>query len=350
MNGVSINDVVAYDFEYAKRSIEVQIRRFWDTLLRLCPRLTHVLVTANMKDWDSRGRPSDFTERILRPCPAGVGVFVSPRHAGCASAPEVEPQWQPHVWRLIADTADGVAPAARWQQEHVDWIPQFVLPPPKKFQGPVGSFQRSIFKFSRLTMWKAATRSFSIDTIERYHFQSRYTQFGCPLPDCRARFRVPGAYFEHCRLSRHDTYANALKPKDVLHQFRNQTLARLTEQSFWDPYSPDEGLDAPAGEAPQYPAEEALKLKKDQAKKHHVALRANPALITQREHDAHRAFLYQLQHDPLYAMPESAQTGYMSQIYEHRLRQIRSGSAKDRCGPGEFGFCATAGETYPEMY
>jgi hypothetical protein len=337
-----ISDFLEHAIEYSMRSVEEKIRRFWETLLRLCPRLTHVLVTADPEDWDSRHGPNSFTERILRPCPAGVSAFVSPRYAGFASAPEVEPQWHPHVWRLTANTEDKIMPAERWAQQHVNWTPQFVLPPPKKFYGPVGAFQRSLFKFHRHTMWKAATRSLSIDAVERHHFHNRRTQFGCPLPDCRARFRVPGAYLEHCRQLRHDRYADPPEPVETLLKDRKQTLDRLREQLFWDPYSPDEGQGALAGGSSQYPAEEVLALKTNQAKTRHAALRADLSLLTQREDEVQCAFLYQLQHDPLYATREPAYTTYIWKMYEQRLREIRSGE-------GEFGFCATTGQIYPEI-
>jgi hypothetical protein len=311
------------------QDVDEKARRFWGKLQHLCPRLTQILVTAGRYRWFPDSTPNIILERILRSCPGGIKASVSTRYGYVPSAPEVEPQWIPCVWRLIGNTKNNVESSDTWAPENVDWTPRFILLPPKKFHGPVGSFQRSMFKYHRYLMWKKATEPLCIDAIERHHFHNRHKPFSCPLPNCEDDFHARGNFFKHC--GRYDHEQDDEPPEYIreLVRYREQMLARLEEQSFWEPYGQDNDHDTPLKDLRHRSAQEVLALRTERAKTLHTALLADPALLTQREDEAKRAFLHQLQHDPLYAtrLVESQEftTGSIWALYKERLDEVRQG-------------------------
>jgi hypothetical protein len=311
------------------QDVDEKARRFWEKLQHLCPRLTHVLVTAGRYHWFSDSTPDMILERILRSCPGGIKASVSTRYEYVPSAPEVEPQWIPCVWRLIGNTEKNVESPDTWAPENVDWTPRFILLPPKRFYGPVGSFQRSLFKCRRYLMWEKATEPLSIDAIERHHFHNRRKPFSCFLPDCGDTFHARGEFFKHCRYYDHEQDDEPPEYIGELVRYREQMLARLEEQCFWDPYGQDDDDDTSHQDSRHCSAEEIPALRMERAKALQTALRADPALLTQREDEAKRAFLHQLQHDPLYATrlvkSQEFTTGSIWALYKERLDEVRQG-------------------------
>jgi hypothetical protein len=299
------------------QDLDEKARRFWEKLQHLCPRLTHILVTADRYQWFSDSKPDTLLERIMRSCPGGIKASVSARYWYLPSAPEVEPQWIPSVWRLIRNTEKKTESSDIWVPENVHWTPRFILLPPKRFRGPVGSFQRSLFKHHRYLMWKEATKPLCIDAIERHHFHNRRTPFSCPLPNCDDVFEKPRAFFEHFRYDDHEQDDEPPEYIGELVRYREQILAQLKEQSFWDPYGRDDDHDTSLQDSRHCSADEALALKTERAKTRYTVLQADPALLVQREDEAGRTFLHQLQHDPLYATcPVEYQTPLSFCIWE----------------------------------
>jgi hypothetical protein len=330
------------------QDLDEKARRFWGKLQHLCPRLTHILVTADRGQWFWDSKPDTLLERILRLCPGSIKASVSARHGYLPSAPEVEPQWIPSVWRLTGNMEKNFESSDIWVPENADWTRRFILVPPKRFHGPVGSFQRSLFKYHRYLMWKEATEPLSIDAIERHHFHNRCTPFSCPLPNCGNDFRAVGDFFEHC--NRYDHEQDDEPPEYIgeLSRYREHMLARLEEQSFWEPYSQDDDDDTSLEDLRHRSAKEALALRKQRAKRRHTALLADPVLLTQRENEAKCTFVHQLQHDPLYAtrLMEDVDSLNLSiwHLYKEKLRQVRQEQQ-------DFVFCAAPKfGTFPQMY
>jgi hypothetical protein len=324
------------------QDLDEKARCFWEKLQHLCPRLTHILVTADRYKWFLDSTPDTLLERIMRSCPDGIKASVSARHWYLPSAPEVEPQWIPSVWRLIGNTEKRIESSDIWVPDNVDWTPRFILLPPKIFRGPVGSFQRSLFKHHRYLMWKEATEALSIDAIERHHFHNRRKPFSCPLPNCDEDFHARGDFFKHCRRCDHEQGDEPPEYIEELVRYREQILARLDEESFWEPYGQDDDHDTSLQDLAHGSAEGALALRTQRAKTRHTALRADPALLTRREDEAKRAFLHQLQHDPLYAPrpveSEDSMNRSIWTLYEEKLHQVRQGqfryefcAAKKKC-------------------
>jgi hypothetical protein len=330
------------------QDMDEKARRFWGKLQHLCPRLTHILVTADRYYWFPDSAPNTLLERIMRSCPGGIKASVSARYEYLPSAPEVEPQWIPSVWRLIGNTEKNFELSDIWVPENVDWTPRFILLPPKRFHGPVGSFQRSLFRYHRYLMWKEATEPLSIDAIERHHFHNRRKPFSCPLPNCSDDFHARGDFFEHCGHYDHEEDDEHPEYIGELVKYREQMLARLEEHSFWEPYGQDDDHDTLLQDLRHCSAEEALSLRTERAKTRHTALLADPALLTQREDEAKRNFLHQLQHDPLYATCSVEHTDSTNlniwDLYKEKLHEVR-------LEQNGFEFCAAPKDgTFPQMY
>lgn len=321
--------------------MEDNIRQFWQSLQDLCPRLTHVLISTVSRKPDPWDSPRIFLGKFGRLCPAGISVSVSLlqryRYPG---DPNYKARPQRNLWRLIhnePDTED------QWEKVFTEWTPRIVLLPPKKFRGPVGAFQRVHYRRDRRMMQEQATELLLVDAIERHHFQGRHKPFGCLAPHCEAWFTAPGEYLLHSFDTGH--YKSAIPPESFKSLFdeHSQRLHRLYGLDHYEPYEQDtkdrNSSRKTSSEVTHEDScdEDQVMISELEAEElHYKDYFEKQVILDQREHDAMRAFLNQLQHDPLYVTLYKTNESRLLDSFLETLSLMREEDRTFRQGLGIF--------------
>ncbi|KAF2125288.1 hypothetical protein P153DRAFT_434383 [Dothidotthia symphoricarpi CBS 119687] len=243
-------------------STEESILDFWQTLQYRLPAATHVVVN-DVAVYREQQPLSRELELMLQMCPATLDVSAS-----ILRWLEAHDMVERHMHRLQGE----VTSVTWWEEVCLAQTHQSILIPPKEFRGPVGAYQRALYTTCLHDYRFYATRFLLIEAHERHHFHQRCEPFNCDALDCNAQFRQPGEYTLHAIQTGHDEKGQgAVPPEEFKAQFKQhqESLARAQEQGG------------------------------------RIALnqiytdRANKTL--EQQQCADQTFLYQLQHDPLYA-------------------------------------------------
>jgi hypothetical protein len=198
---------------------------------------------------------------MIEMCPAGIRVSASllQRVAGRINFMERS------LWKR---TGGDVSNAGDWEKTNPTWTRQNVLLPVKKFRGPVGTYGRAWYSIYQIRIRTAAARLLLIESLERHHCDGRHEPFNCFKPKCEARFEQLGEWTLHAIESGH--YSSAIPPSSLKAFFDQQKvkLRHMRRQFF----SGNTKMQIDWGEEG-----------------------------SEKRHNAEQAFLYQLDHDPLYA-------------------------------------------------
>ncbi|KAF2828286.1 hypothetical protein CC86DRAFT_454905 [Ophiobolus disseminans] len=169
-----------------------------------------------------------------------------------------------------------------WEVVTLDWTRNSVLPPRKKFRGPVGAFCRIEHDIYRSSCLQSAVRVLRIYAIEAYYLQDGQRPCICPSPGCGLQFALPGEWAIHAIDAMHDEDKDLpSKQLESLFQDHSARLARIEQQ-----------------------CEDAMEsLRSDWGEE-------GGTRRTAIEH----AFLSQLQHDPLYTRRPFRSCGYLRKV------------------------------------
>ena len=282
------------------------LRRFWRLVQDFCPRLTHVLISTHSR----RSQPLDslptFLGTFLRLCPAGINISLSLLQGHqFPGEPNYKPRCERSLWRPIGNDTSTANVEYQWEKVFTDWAPRIVLLPPKNFHGPVGAYQRRLYRSDRRMMQIQATELLLVDAIERNHFHERHNPFVCFAPDCQVWFKAPGEYLLHAFQTGHITSASPPENVKALFDKHNQNLDRLYGQDDYELYDQDtkEYSRGTSSYGPiQSPCDEdqAMISEMEAEELYYKDYFENQVMLDEREHKAMRKFLYQLKHDPLY--------------------------------------------------
>jgi hypothetical protein len=306
--------------------LDKRICDFWQTLRHRCPCATRVILGIR-ENWRPNNSLSALEKRIVNMCPVGMNVFVSLLQKEKSHPRSVNSRMKRSLWRLVgedtleADERDLICPA---------WTRRNILPPPKEFRGPVGWFQRSHYKYHRFYLQDAATRVLLNEAIERHHFYERHEPFDCLVPKCNAQFHSPGKWTQHASETGHDDGFPPPENVKALFDQHKKKLERLGKEmgeaqlpiyKAWNLIKGHSGAESSRGPLLPYQPEHD----EDQAIIYHLesevryyARQASPEIL---EYDAELAFLYQIEHDPLYAQAKPARD---SRLWESYLEQEHS--------------------------
>lgn len=327
------------------QGIEDEIRQFWRLLQDLCPHLTHVLISTKARRRDPWDSPQSFLVRFLQLCPAGINVSVSlGQGPSYLSDPNSKSRMERSLWVLHDNTADLDGIADQWEKLLTDWTPQIISLPPKKLQGPVGAFERTLYRLEQSYMRERATELLLIDAIERHHFHQKHEPFACSAPECTVSFNAPGEYFEHAIKTCHDRSMTLPENLKVLFDEHRAKLDRLYGQDDWEPLDQDtevcdqsskrseEAVNQDAydeGQSSKRSKEavnketcdedQAMIFQMEEEIQYYAEDFQKRVLFDRRKDDAKRAFLHQLQHDPLCATSVPANESEIWYSYQECL-------------------------------
>jgi hypothetical protein len=243
------------------QNVEDRVRAFWQTLQYRFPCATSVVVSESAPRKATESLPVDL-KMMVEMCPEGIRASAS----FLKSVADHGYLLERSLWRR------DVRATGEWQQVASSWMRHNILLPPKDFRGPVGAYDCTYYKLHRYCRQKTAAKLLVIEAVERHHFHERRKPFNCFEPGCGSRFEEPGEWTLHALDNAH--YPCTVVPEEVKPLFdRHNSLLEHTyrQDRSWDKIKADWG-------------EEGSK----------------------ERHNAEQAFLYQLDHDPLYAHGKSA--------------------------------------------
>jgi hypothetical protein len=246
--------------------IEGQIFYFWQTLQRLFPRATRVVISESHPQVSIAPLPPGL-KRVVQMCPPGITASASfVRHSKDHDRKVERSLWQ--------RTGEDASAFEEWKETAPLWTRESILIPPKQFGGPVGEYAGSSYKFTRFCQQNDAARLLRIESIDRHCFSRWNGPFGCLKQGCGLEFRKLGDWSLHALQTLHDK--DVSHPDEALRVLFEQKKERL-EYLFQDIREAWDRMYEAWGEEG-----------------------------SQKQQSAEQAFLYQLDNDALYAQGRPA--------------------------------------------
>lgn len=179
---------------YARQDVIVQ---FWTSLAQRLPEAKQVIIVQNWLTpwwWDDK-EPVAYPLRMLtQACPPGLDTAVIVLEeislAGTHTPLLPTDKCQRSLYRPAA--------GGGWVKSHEPRGNTTVLPPTKRFQGPVGEFQGLYHRRERVSYQRYGLWPLMIEALDRYYFDNeRNTPFTCPVPGCTTYITRAGEWTFH---------------------------------------------------------------------------------------------------------------------------------------------------------
>ena len=163
----------------AGKEADEYFRGFWQRIQARFPRVSRIVLFTTFPQTLAT-LPEKDCKRIKQMCIPGIEVFFS--FLTCEDR-QLERK-ERHTWRELKDNEspceiDGWAEVPNYDQ------PRIIMPP-KKFRGPIGTYESWRYKAEQLRRRVDTVKTMLITAKERHHFYGRHEPFTCPFPDCEA--------------------------------------------------------------------------------------------------------------------------------------------------------------------
>lgn len=243
------------------------IQDFWRTVTYRLPRLNGIILS---DDKDRSETPNDIQSPLVvyrkvgELCPPSINVFVYLLQGDGS----LRRRMKRKLWRLVNDK--GVTNTSEIQERKLctDHPGPDMIPPYKVWRGPVGLYEDCYARVCDVAAQRKAIKVQRIAAMESFHFYGVHKPFNCSAADCDAYFEQPEGFISHVIETKHDLTARLPEHAELAFAENNKRLDRL--------------------------AEIAHELK-------HPFLERWGESGSKERRVAEREFIYQLEHDPLYA-------------------------------------------------
>jgi hypothetical protein len=215
--------------------------RFWESLKRRCPQVTHV-VLGDAKDRGNNLLPTIEYKNLAQLGPPNIEICISLPKGDGNFAHRLERK----IWRRVR--LGGASNTATFQwKECSDFLEPSVNAPIKSYCGPVGEYYQAIMLGAEWGAQKDAVRVHKIAAVEKYHLKapldpagsethrdgqqliSSFRPFECLASDCDAWFERPGEYTTHAIESGHDEYHDIPESFKDVFAVNEERLNRLRD-------------------------------------------------------------------------------------------------------------------------
>ena len=205
-------------------SLEKRIHDFWQVLQRQFPRATHVTMSESKPQRVGKPTPSELGT-MVQLCPSNICISVSVLRFQDGDSRRATRYLAQRGYR--ADST-----AEHWDVVHPQWVRQIILPPPKRWNGPVGAFRRIEHARRRYEAMVNYTTILLIKAIEKHHLDTSEKLLVFPTLACRAQFWVTGEWATHAVELEH--HRDAVPPEEYQELFdeRRKRLARFLEEEY----------------------------------------------------------------------------------------------------------------------
>ena len=253
----------------AHGGMDGKIRGFWETVQFRLPQLKHIILSD--ESTRTERRPPALWKKVGQMCPASIDVSFYLLHGDDPYNGRSKRTW----WRRVNNQTTTHDASARYDWEPCSETPELiVIPPYHELRGPVGRYEHFCVRYADHNARRVATRMQRIATMERLHFHQTHKPFGCSTLDCTAWFEKPEQYTTHAIETRHD---------------EKDTLPEVFESAFEE-------------------NDEKLKqIWKETKELERPFLEWWDVEGSEKREAAQKEFVYQLEHDPLYAQEKAVE-------------------------------------------
>ncbi len=172
--------------------------QFWQTLQHRLPRAVCIVLSWSENDIEHpiSTLPEDMIT-MADMCSADLNISIS--FLRVVDHPNILQR----VLRQKTQTRDIGKNVSTWWETDSPWKRIGVLPPPKSFSGPVGSW--ICFNYHRTCVrdQERAMQILGVEAMERDHFVGQHKPFKCTYPECDVQIEEPGQLKMHAMISRH---------------------------------------------------------------------------------------------------------------------------------------------------
>lgn len=218
--------------------LEERVRRFWQTVQAIFPRVHQVLLCESYLRTQSELPPSIFNKLALM-CSPDMEVSFSFLKARKRRDFRAERS----MWRQVKNITDASA-VSEWIEIPTQHQQPRVILPNKRFRGPIGAYEYSCYKADLYYQHEYITFVMLTAAVEAHHFDGRHDPFQCPASECDAWFEQPGEYTKHViEQSEHQRHVSSPAPVKALFSGHEKHLEVLrwecnkagdTFRELWD--------------------------------------------------------------------------------------------------------------------
>lgn len=161
---------------------------FWTTLCRLFPRVVDIVLNENNSSRHGSPLPGQPI-RLAMDCPVDITISVSQlRHDDKWYTPETR-----HLWRR--EHRNNSTPT--WDLVESAWNPRRILPPTRRFSGPVGEYEQYEYDNLDLIDLRYARDIHAMHTTAAYYLHIAKSPCVCLWPTCGMQFNKPEDWMAH---------------------------------------------------------------------------------------------------------------------------------------------------------
>lgn len=245
------------------------IRKFWNIVRSLFPRVKHILLNEHHQRLQDELLPETF-KKIAKMCP--LDIHISSSLLVMEESP-IRGRLKRKTWRRSSAIND----TQEWT-ECANNEGQLVNPPYREFRGHVGEFEKGVAMMMEISDQETTIRLHRMAAIAKFHFEGSPKPFSCPALNCDAWFDHPNEYTTHAIKTRHDKIAEIPEPFKPVFTENRKRLNQLWERH--------RGIDNSFREW-------------------------YGKCGSEQRRNAEKEFLYELEHNPLYAQDQT--------VTEHRI-------------------------------
>ncbi|KAH8701255.1 hypothetical protein GQ44DRAFT_632233 [Phaeosphaeriaceae sp. PMI808] len=162
---------------------------FWMALRRRFPRVTDVVLTRNNSKRLETPAPEEATQ-LATGSPDGISLSVS--QLRWYNDTRICPSSR-YLWRQ--NRSNHKPPT--WELTETSWNPRRIMPPNKRYSGPVGAYQRYDYNDRDFAQLDDARRIHAIQATEAYYHHVQQAPCVCPFPLCGMKFKQPREWVVH---------------------------------------------------------------------------------------------------------------------------------------------------------
>ncbi|KAH3994944.1 hypothetical protein HBI56_164580 [Parastagonospora nodorum] len=244
--------------------VDKKFAEFWSTLRSCFPSVIDVVLSTEYGSHDF-GSPAPFElTKLADECPETISVTVS----GLLNP---KPHSTRYPSRRVWQKTRHKHSSSSWRLGDTAWTRQSIFPPMKKFAGPVGSYVGLAYNEQKLYRLSWARPLVMLQATKVYHLHFRPRPCHCPIKECGQEFEAPSQWVAHFIESEHNPKELCLPPCEPL-----QDLFKLHDASL---ALLDQRINCTLASMQAAWGKEG----------------------SQQRNEVERAFLQQLQYDPLYA-------------------------------------------------
>ncbi|PVI04163.1 hypothetical protein DM02DRAFT_202829 [Periconia macrospinosa] len=165
---------------------------FWASLKDRIPNVKRVILNQH-SGTRKMGDVLLAMQLLVEASPPGVecSILITEEKQTSESTP-----WNTDTFQrcLIQPKEQGV-----WEKRKPGKFRETVLPPPKKFEGPVGRFMELLYQFGwKIPPQRSGLLLLMVEALDRHHFDmGQHEPFSCPFSSCTAYFSNGGEWTIH---------------------------------------------------------------------------------------------------------------------------------------------------------